>query len=44
MKLRIKTLVDNINDLEKELGKNLERFKSFIMSANIPEELRKQLL
>ena len=44
MKLRIKTLVDNITDLEKELGKNLERFKSFILSANLPEELKKQLM
>lgn len=30
MKLRVKNLMDNINDLEKDMSRNMERFKSYI--------------
>jgi hypothetical protein len=30
MKLRVKNLMDNINDLEKDMLRNMERFKSYI--------------
>lgn len=32
MKMRIKNLIDNVNALEKELGRSFERFKTFIMN------------
>ena len=30
MKLRVKNLMDNISDLEKDMSRNMERFKSYI--------------
>lgn len=44
MKMRIKTLVDSVTDLEKELGRNFERFKAYIMNSNIPDDLKKLFL
>lgn len=39
MKLRIKTLLDNIAALEKEMNRNFERFKLFITNnPNLSDE------
>lgn len=39
MKLRIKTLLDNIASLEKEMNRNFERFKLFITNnPNLSDE------
>ena len=39
MKLRIKTLLDNIASLEKEMNRNFERFRLFITNnPNLSEE------
>lgn len=44
MKLRIRTLLDNVKDLESEINRNFEKFRVFIVSSNIPEEIKKNLL
>ncbi len=44
MKLRIKTMIDQIKDLESEINRNFERFKAYIMNSNLPEEMKKALL
>lgn len=44
MKLRIKTLLDSITDLEKEINRNFERFKLFVMNSNLPDDMKKALL
>jgi len=38
MKLRIRNLVDNIASLEKEMNRNFERFKLFIMNSALTDE------
>lgn len=39
MKLRIKTLIDNIASLEKEMNRNFERFRMFISNnPNLTDE------
>lgn len=44
MKLRIKSLLDSITDLEKEINRNFERFKLFVMNSNLPDDMKKALL
>ena len=44
MKLRIKTLLDSIRDLETELNRNYDRFKQYIQSSNLPEDMKKNIL
>jgi hypothetical protein len=44
MKLRIKTLLDSIKDLEAEINRNFDRFKQFVMNSNLPEDMKKALL
>lgn len=45
MKMRIKNLIDNVNALEKELGRSFERFKTFIMNnPSLSEEQKKAIM
>jgi hypothetical protein len=44
MKLRIKTLMDSVADLEKEINRNYDRFKAFIMNSNMSDELKRSIL
>lgn len=44
MKLRVQQLLDSIGDLQKEINRNFDRFKAFIMNSNISDEMKKTLL